>query len=184
MRDDSGNRLITIQSHEVKRFRRWLFNGAVAISALLCVTTLCFWVRSHKYMDLYDRDGYSLLSIYITSGDVLVDFETCDGGWQYMGTWKHTVDKPHTYYRSTDPLLQRLGFTCNIQIDEWMAHHVASCPLWLIAVLTGILPIVGIKRRSGTQVSDGVCTSCGYDLRATPDRCPECGTIPATDEAG
>src|SRR3569623_250486 len=58
-------------------------------------------------------------------------------------------------------------------------------PDWLVVAVTGLLPAVRLAfyllRRRPTV--SGCCPTCGYDLRATPERCPECGHVPTTGPA-
>jgi hypothetical protein len=51
-------------------------------------------------------------------------------------------------------------------------------PLWLIAAASAVLPATWVRRRliPARRANAGLCPSCGYDLRASPERCPECGT--------
>jgi hypothetical protein len=75
------------------------------------------------------------------------------------------------------PLLDRAGFTA-LRGDRPFDTWAVGVPLWAIALLGGLLPLVRfvalVRRRRAAR--RGLCRSCGYDLRASPDRCPECGT--------
>ena len=50
-------------------------------------------------------------------------------------------------------------------------------PVWFPSFLSGIVPVVAIPRwlRRRHRSRFGLCASCGYDLRASSGRCPECG---------
>jgi hypothetical protein len=50
------------------------------------------------------------------------------------------------------------------------------------ALLFAIAPSIwSVKAyRSWRRGRRGLCTICGYDLRGTPDHCPECGNVAAT----
>lgn len=60
--------------------------------------------------------------------------------------------------------------------DEWL---YVAIPFWVLALVFGPWPIFVLNRRlrHGKRYAAGLCPSCGYDLRATPERCPECGTV-------
>ncbi len=55
-------------------------------------------------------------------------------------------------------------------------------PYWAIVSAALVLPAIGMKsfyrRRTLCRLERGICRGCSYDLRATPDRCPECGLVP------
>jgi hypothetical protein len=54
-------------------------------------------------------------------------------------------------------------------------------PYWPLVILFALIPLVRAARRlkRWLRLRPGCCSVCGYDLRATPDRCPECGAEPA-----
>ncbi|MDB5292429.1 MAG: hypothetical protein JWL69_3670 [Phycisphaerales bacterium] len=70
-----------------------------------------------------------------------------------------------------------------------MPFWQVALPHWVILVLLGVLPSSRLAAIAGPWLllkfrrKEGCCATCGYDLRATPDRCPECGTVPANVKA-
>jgi hypothetical protein len=67
-------------------------------------------------------------------------------------------------------------------------YDTLDVPLWLAGVASLVLPAwrftaFCVRRRHVRRRDGSICTACGYDLRATPDRCPECGTIVDPAEA-
>ena len=55
-------------------------------------------------------------------------------------------------------------------------------PLLLSLVLVSPWAMLVVGRRRAHRDARR-CLSCGYDLRATPHRCPECGSVPAARPA-
>jgi hypothetical protein len=52
-------------------------------------------------------------------------------------------------------------------------------PLWAVTAALALFPVLRLVSRMRRRPAAGRCPACGYDLRATPQRCPECGRIPA-----
>ena len=70
-------------------------------------------------------------------------------------------------------------------------HPYVLCSLTFVPIGFAQYYLIGVAIRKLTnwrlyrrrRLTSGLCLKCGYDLRATPDRCPECGTPAIMTEA-
>ena len=149
--------------------KRRLHQVAAFASLVLCVGALVIWPLSYSLLS----DAYGPLRFYahgelwtagVYAGDAYLNRYLPDSTTplaQYDVGWHLPYVMGHRYFE--------WGF------QRWSTTVVS---LWFVASLCAILPTVRfvplLWRRE--KPSERTCARCGYDLRATPDRCPECGT--------
>lgn len=103
-----------------------------------------------------------------------------DVGWHYAST------QPSTSARAKS-LWNRLGFGFRSNgTSEWgfiSERWLLWIPHWFVCFLTMLVvgPLLFLRHKQGriaARRAANLCNVCGYDLRASADRCPECGTMP------
>lgn len=165
----------SVRSHLMKRR---LFNLTAVVSLVFCAGMVALWVRSAFRHDSFDR----------TKDSTILAVESLRGQIAFRRIWMGGL-ADRTSWRSS-PVTKRdhavgvLGFSWvdsgtdgtgrGLPASNWI---VIAAPHWLFVVMGLVLPAAVIRRRMkfGKSAGSRVCGRCGYDVRATPDRCPECG---------
>ena len=183
--------------------KRRLFNIFSVLSLVLCVVTMVLWARSYWVVDHWSLRGIDedslLVRIRVTSliasrGVVEVEHDSGQplpsrGANPFVPSLRHRTlpgvarlmfqgsYRFSRVYRSTSFVDGRPAQRC------W--HTMVNFPLWLPGCLFFVLPTWQLLKRSRrTRLRPGHCPTCGYDLRASPERCPECGKPCGTAAAG
>jgi hypothetical protein len=175
----------------MKRFHRWLFNGAAAISLLLCLATILLWIISYfSHIALNWADHSISYDLGCSRGEM----STSRVHWASPvpaanAGWSLALLKPASLLDSYEKLTGIIGqFRFRFFGFAFFSLHRPAVmdgpkffwPCWVLVLLTAMPPAIWIRKHRPPK--PGLCPVCGYDLRATPNQCPECGAIPPKKE--
>jgi hypothetical protein len=155
------------------------------LSLLVCVAVAAVWARSHTRCDRVGfaaararpgkrPAGYTVLLSAYRGGLYLLWLESeRDEPGLMWGFGSDVIDRPYVY--DPDPGQGLLGFRYAPRRAAVLnAEGFVGLPLWFVLALAAA-PAAFARARAARRRRLGLCPCCGYDLRATPGRCPECG---------
>ena len=168
--------------------KRRLFTTLATLSMLLCAAVLMLWVRSYWDTDFVGWSDHRQFFGALSMGGVLRfehgGYGAGRAGWDGVsyptpagGLWGEVTARTRR-----GGVLRSLGLAyarVDYNFDGTMVRRALYVPHWLAAAVMSVLPVLAIGARRRRRRSDpSICANCGYDLRATPGRCPECGVEP------
>lgn len=185
----------------MKRLRRWLLIVITALWLIVAITPVIVWLvgRSQLITGRYHLVGGWHFSLGNSRqiGCILIalyhDLPTPLVGPQMTPNSNYSPEALAWYFTlPTGTHYRQYGFGYdhdrNFEINR--QHNLTlkgsyiylGMPYWAAYVLwlPGLLLVWVWWRRQliRRRIKLGQCVTCGYDLRATPDRCPECGAVP------
>lgn len=165
-------------------WRRRLFTFCWALSLLICVGVCVLWERSFRVADavyLQDRLFIPYAILYCSRGGLMVGVSPRSPGSPPAVRYRSdSHPQPPSIGPSAGVVFDRLGFGLRREPPPYqIAAYAVWFPFWFAALILLAPPSLCLRhewrRRRTRGRADGICLVCGYDLRATPERCPECG---------
>jgi len=166
----------------------------IVIFSVLCIAVCGLWVRSYWISDLwFFHLGPLEHRVWTRQGRVAVE---TTNPIQSGGDLTHTsidIDDVSVWIAEDflriqfgNRPLKMFDAACTVIPAGLFSQPITKTaivfPLWPLAAAFAIRPTWFALRatRRRRRTTQGFCAQCSYDLRASPDRCPECGTTPRT----